>query len=353
MLSICLYNHKGGVSKTTTAFNLGWALSKKNFKVMLVDLDPQCNLTGLILGYMAIDSPREMEIFYNNKENLTVESLVSKAIRQSNSELSGNLFQTKSENLCLLPGHLSIADLDIQIGIALKVGPGIPATIELPHSLPKMIKAIALKNNIDFIIYDLSPSVGGLNEVILMSSDYFLMPTTPDYFCAQAVLSMEKNIKKWQKEIKNFKENTGFGGDFAITNCPIFLGVIQQRYRPRNERPGKSFEEWILKIRKLIQESFVPSLQDMKMCIDHEQFKKVLLDMEPYDLAHIPDFNSLIAISQQLSKPVFDLSNEEIGSVGKTFGYAKNTMITSKDNFNLIFTSLADHIVDLIQYKAK
>lgn len=42
---ICLFNHKGGVSKTTT-FNLGWMLAKKGKKVLLADFDPQCNLTG-------------------------------------------------------------------------------------------------------------------------------------------------------------------------------------------------------------------------------------------------------------------------------------------------------------------
>jgi len=48
---IALFNHKGGVSKTTTAFNLGWALAANGRRVVLVDADPQCNLTGLILGY--------------------------------------------------------------------------------------------------------------------------------------------------------------------------------------------------------------------------------------------------------------------------------------------------------------
>src|SRR4051812_47979342 len=47
---ISLFNHKGGVSKTTTAFNLGWMLARQNKRVLLVDCDPQCNLTGMVLG---------------------------------------------------------------------------------------------------------------------------------------------------------------------------------------------------------------------------------------------------------------------------------------------------------------
>jgi hypothetical protein len=48
---ISLFNHKGGVSKTTTAFNLGWAMADRGKKVLVVDGDPQCNLTGTVLGF--------------------------------------------------------------------------------------------------------------------------------------------------------------------------------------------------------------------------------------------------------------------------------------------------------------
>ena len=49
---IALFNHKGGVSKTTTTFHLGWMLAAKGNKVVLVDADPQCNLTGPVLGFI-------------------------------------------------------------------------------------------------------------------------------------------------------------------------------------------------------------------------------------------------------------------------------------------------------------
>ena len=59
---ISLFNHKGGVSKTTTAFNLGWSLANEGKRVLLVDLDSQCNLTGLLLGYARLDSG--LDAFY-------------------------------------------------------------------------------------------------------------------------------------------------------------------------------------------------------------------------------------------------------------------------------------------------
>lgn len=74
---ICLFNHKGGVSKTTTTYNLGWALSKLGNRVLMVDLDPQCNLTGLVLSSQALNDDF-MTSFYQNKQFLTFEPIIEK-----------------------------------------------------------------------------------------------------------------------------------------------------------------------------------------------------------------------------------------------------------------------------------
>ncbi len=198
---------------------------------------------------------------------------------------------------------------------------------------------------------NLSPNVGGLNEVILMSSDYFIVPTSPDFFCWQAVGSLAKNIRKWHNELKAFKELNGFNqSSYAIKNKPQFLGTIQQRYRPRKGQPAKSFEKWIERIRNEVITNFVPVLKTIDCAIDdtaiYAALKSTNSDLEPFDLAHIADFNSLIAISQELRVPVFSLTKEQIKNSGQ-FGHALNTMDESKENFDQEFQSLAERIIQL------
>lgn len=354
--SICLFNHKGGVSKTTTTFNLGWAIANKGKKVLIVDLDSQCNLTGLVLGFDEALA-ENLEKFYSSRDNLTMKPVVNALINgMSPDEFTrsenGSLYATINENLWLLPGHLSVAELDSQISVSLRIAAGIPATRNIPGNLPKILQNIAEKNSIDYIIFDLSPSIGGLNEVILMASDYFIVPTSPDFFCYQAVESLKSNITKWHKEITRFIEDNDFDPKiYPVKNNPQFLGVIQQRYRPRNDKPATSFQKWIDTIREAINKKLVPALESIHCVKAQQDIESVLkgTELQAYDLANIPDFNSLIAISQQKSKPIFALTDDEITETGKVFGHAKETMLTSRDNFLSIFTDLSSRIITLTQ----
>ena len=69
---ISLFNHKGGVSKTTTAFNLGWMLARKDQRVIIVDCDPQCNLTGMVLGFEHLQSVDSIEGWKEQRDGSSV-----------------------------------------------------------------------------------------------------------------------------------------------------------------------------------------------------------------------------------------------------------------------------------------
>lgn len=348
--TICLFNHKGGVSKTTTTFNLGWSLANSGSKVLIVDLDSQCNLTGLIVGEQTTNK-EFMDNLYGNRDHLTLKPIVEKLIDGQKPDSimeneTGKIFQTQNKNLFLLPGHLKIAELDSQISVSLKIAQGIPATKNMPGNLPKILELIAEKNGIDYMLFDLSPNVGGLNEVILMSSQYFIMPTSPDYFCLQAIYSLTQTIRNWKNEIEYFKNLTDLTSSSKyIKNSPMFLGAIQQRYRPRNSKPAQSFQGWIDKIREAIKNDFVPTLEKMNCIVDENKFKEAVKDegLQPYDLAYIPDFNSLIAMSQELSKPIFELTQEELNNKN-IVGASEKNMKEKIEEFRKIFDDLAKRI---------
>lgn len=355
MKVLSFFNHKGGVSKTTTTFNVGWKLAEYGHRVVIVDLDPQCNLTGQVFGIEMLDDDF-IERYYNNRNTLHLGSITDRLIDGQSAETisaaeTGQLYQTKNENLFLLPGNLNISDLDSQISVSLKVSAGIPATRNIIGNLPKVIRAIGAKFGADYMLLDLSPGIGGLNQVVIMSSDYFIVPTTPDYFSLQAIDSLAHTIPKWYREIKRFREENGFvGADYPIHNQAKFMGIIQQRYRPRGGVPASSFARWIEKIHLEVNNKLVPELKKIQCIVDEDVVRDALegSGLVPYSLAYISDFNSLIAISQQAQKPIFALTEKDIKESSNVFGYGLNTIIESRDAFDVVFADLAERLINLM-----
>ena len=121
---------------------------------------------------------------------------------------------------------------------------------------------------------------------------------------------------------------------------PLFLGTIQQRYRPRNGAPARAFAEWIKEINELVQKKLLPVLKSYHMCISED---KLTFYDDPYNLINIADFNSLIAQSQEHNTPIFLLTQEQVKQTGITW----TNMERSRDEFFVTFKTLAERIVNV------
>jgi hypothetical protein len=175
-----------------------------------------------------------------------------------------------------------------------------------------------------------------------MGSDYFIVPTSPDYYCDQAIRSLARVIPKWNTMIASFR-NSQLTYPFEETP-PRFLGTISQRYRPHSGNPAASFQRWIDQIKKTSNTELVPALSKINMVISEEKFKAANADDTPYNLANISDFNSLIAQSQKHHIPVFALSDSQIEQSGAVL----ETMKQNRELFLKNFRQLANVVLKLI-----
>jgi cellulose biosynthesis protein BcsQ len=103
--TICMFNHKGGVSKTTTSYSLGWMLAEKGNNVIIVDADSQCNLTNLMLGEDLFEK------FYIDHPERNIKSGLSPAFDAKPMMIEAVECVQRKENkrLFLLPGSFELS----------------------------------------------------------------------------------------------------------------------------------------------------------------------------------------------------------------------------------------------------
>ena len=356
---IALFNHKGGVGKTTTTFNLGWMLADKGKKVIIVDCDPQCNLTGMVLGFKDAES---FESMYTSEGVTNIRDGLAPAFESRPEHIKPIDCQLidKQPNMYLLPGHIGLAEYEVTLGIAQSLSGSLVTLQNLPGALHHLLTKTSEKYSADFILVDMNPSLGPINQNLLTISDYFIVPMFPDYFSAMATDSLSKILPKWSAWAKHAKtldllKNAIY--PFPDKH-PKFLGTIIQNFRVRKGDPTAAFQQWIEEIKVGVLTKLMPMLSKNGMLLPDELYYKASLigsrdtqlplffsDIASQPILQLSDFNTLIARSQEHNAPVFNLNEAQL----EVAGIALDTMRKSMENFRALFSDGADRIITLTE----
>lgn len=343
--TIALFNHKGGVSKTTTTFNLGWMLANKGSRVVMIDTDPQCNLTGLVLDF---DSTSDFDQFYSNHPNANLRAALAPAFESQPKLIEAvECVEVKGrDGLFLVPGHVNLSEYEVTLGIAQELSGSIQALKNLPGAFHYFVKKIAAAKKADYVLVDMSPSLGAMNQNFLMTSDCFLVPTAPDYFSVMAIESLASLLPKWIEWAKKASELEALKtATYPFPKPKLkFLGTVIQRYRPRKGKAAAGFQTWIDQINAKVRNNLAPALAMHGATFLPATYKSAGVDpLVGYCLAEIADFNSLITASQNHQTPVFALTEAMLGHVGTILAQD----LVKREEFNKIFGELADRVVAL------
>jgi cellulose biosynthesis protein BcsQ len=341
---IALFNHKGGVSKTTTTFNLGWMLASKGKRVILVDSDPQCNLTGMALGEQTEDDEARIQEIYNTTSNIKTGLAPAFESQPKAIEAVDCIPIPGRDGLFLLPGHVGFAEYEVQLGIAQELSGSLQALRNLPGAIHDLLEKTALKLDADYILIDMSPSLGSINQNLLMISDFFLVPTTADFFSVMAIDSLTKVLPRWRAWAKSANSLQILkDANYPFPEVDVrFLGTIVQNYRIIRGKETAAFQTWIEKIEQSVSNKLIPILDRSHMMLPSQAYEDQGIQSN-LSLAKISNFNSLIALSQEHQTPVYELTPQQLKQRGKVLANNQN----KQEEFRQTFSDLADKIITL------
>lgn len=302
--TVALYNNKGGVSKTTTTFNLAVYLTKqKGKKVLIIDADSQSNITEL---FFASDA----NFWDSVSESLPGDSIFdAMRARLEGSTARVNVTKVKLctnkryENLYLLRGDISFSAL-AEGYFSSAVEQAITSNVNQKStylSFRRMVRDFIEHFGFDYVLFDLGPSTGAISRLALLACDAYFVPVTPDRFSALAVRSLPQVLKEWfehDKLVLSTLPPYGMESDYGL---PVFCGAISQQFQVHRGKIKKSFDRWNERIRDQLTDGF----SDTNFLPRSSKLKGSPV------VAQIENLGPAAPLSQMLGKAIFDISQED------------------------------------------
>lgn len=238
MRKISIINEKGGVGKTTTSINLASGLARKNKKVLIIDLDPQGNVSqffGIKLkpfdlkNFNQLTIPENMDTRkavkfiddYLNKDNY-IQKDINTLLLDKNQEIKECIYKTEYDNLDIIP---SLGTNLIKTDKYLTADSGL-----VYNRLKRAIRNI--RHDYDYIIFDHAPTFNNITINGLFASDEIIIPLKIGGFELRSFINMMYEIFDFEDDYEQ------------IYNVKILMNMI-----PRGKR--KDYENFIIKLKEL------------------------------------------------------------------------------------------------------
>lgn len=237
MKVVSIINYKGGVGKTTITANLASEMACRGKRVLVIDLDPQTNLT---FSYMKVE---EWSKTYEKEK--TIKYWFDSIIDGTKPVPSFKDLIVRKNGVDLICSHLGLIDVDIELAAGLSAG------TERQHR-NNFIKTYSyiknelntLKGQYDIVLFDCPPNFSIVTKNALIASDYYIVPAKMDYLSTLGINQLKNHVASLVNQYNDYVT------DESKMAKPIFLGVIATMIAVRNDEPISAQKVYIQQLKR-------------------------------------------------------------------------------------------------------
>jgi len=301
MKSIAFFNNKGGVGKTSLVYHLAWMMSDMGLKVLVADLDPQANLSSMFL------TEDELDLTWTGAAEQTILDIV-KPLMDRVGDIIDYSPRKINSNLSLIVGDLSLSKFEDTLSenwTKCATGKDVGA-FRVETAFGRALFSVVYNQKIDITLIDVGPSLGAINRSALIASDYVVIPLSADLFAIKGLENVGPSLNSWREDWSLYRSRAPYElvGKFPDGNmAPI--GYVVSRYNNYRRGPVKAFQKWLEKA----------PISYRRAVYDQDTPADITIDNDPYRLALLKDYRSLMPMAQEARKPMFKLTPAD-GAIG-------------------------------------
>ncbi len=300
MNKVAIFNHKGGVGKTTLTVNLAIELAASGKRVLLVDTDPQCNLTSYLFEDSVVDDLLDNS---DTKNGRTIWSALKPVVEGIGDIWEIEPYETAFENLYLIPGDIRLSEFEAELTdywsqCLQRKTRGFRGT----SALKSVVMNAGSRLNIDYVFYDVGPNIGPLNRIVLLDCDYFIVAVACDLFSLRALRTLGRSLARWIDEWKVISELAPAEIEI-LGGKPKLLGFIPQNFRVYGGRLVGAHSATLPRLTKDIQSQVVSVLSRTD--------PSLISETSGTQLGAVKDFGSRVSVSLAQGVPLSDVGTSD------------------------------------------
>jgi cellulose biosynthesis protein BcsQ len=299
---LAIFNHKGGVGKTTLTMNIGATLAGRGRRVLLMDTDPQCNLTSYLVAEDVMDDLLDRS---DSDAGATIWSALRPVSEATGAVRLVSPIEPGIENLFLIPGDIRLSEFEVDLNDfwaqSLQRKPrGIRGTT----AISDLVSQLCENFGIDYVLYDSGPNIGALNRAILLDCDYFVVPVACDLFSLRALKTLGRTLVDWISQWETIADLAP--ADMSLLpGTPRFLGYIPEGFKVYAGQVIQAQAGFLSRIDREIHSQIVALLQDVNPALVGDKGRAT------FKLGEVRHFGALVPASQQQGVPLY-----EVGGAG-------------------------------------